>query len=228
MTIPHRPLSWPLRWLFTQSRSRLALVTAGRLLAVLAVAVTCLLMSPAAQAVAATSGTLIPPLPPPFTVLHPFSLPNEPWLAGNRGVDLSATTGEPVLAAAAGIVVYSGMLAGRGVISISHGAIRTTYEPVAPIVSAGAFVSQGEVIGHLSGAADACGPPGSCLHWGAITAGGYVDPLGLVGPPRIRLLPIWGADVPPPASSPTASSAPPPARVSGWRLGPFESVMRWP
>jgi len=182
---------------FTEPRSWLVLTPGRRLFVVLAVAVAWLLVSPAARAVAATSGPFVPPLPPQVVVLDGFAPPGEPWLAGNRGVDLSATTGEPVSAAAAGTVLYAGALAGRGVISIDHGGgIRTTYEPVDPLVHVGDVVTQGQLIGQVSGAVDNCGPPGSCLHWGAITANGYVDPLGFLGAPKIKLLPIWGNGLP--------------------------------
>jgi hypothetical protein len=88
-------------------------------------------------------------------------------------------------------VLYAGMLAGRGVISIRDGSLRTTYEPVDPVVRAGDNVVAGQLIGYVSTAADACGPPGSCLHWGALESDLYVDPLALLGVPRVRLLPIW-------------------------------------
>jgi murein DD-endopeptidase MepM/ murein hydrolase activator NlpD len=77
------------------------------------------------------------------------------------------------------------------VISIRDGTFRTTYEPVDPVVHAGDVVTEGEVIGYVSGAADNCGPPGSCLHWGALRSNAYVDPMGLLRAPAIRLLPIW-------------------------------------
>jgi murein DD-endopeptidase MepM/ murein hydrolase activator NlpD len=134
-----------------------------------------------------------PPLPGQLHVMRPFALPGQPWQPGNRGVDLAAFAGEPVYAAAGGVVVYAGMLAGRGVISVSHGSLRTTYEPVDPVVGAGARVVAGQLIGRVSAAADHCGPRGSCLHWGALRNGSYVDPMGLLRAPTIRLLPIWAA-----------------------------------
>lgn len=132
-----------------------------------------------------------PPLPPPLTVLHSFAPPLHPWAAGNRGVDLAAYAGERVSAATSGQVLYAGLLAGRGVISIRHGSLRTTYEPVEPVVHAGDTVAAGQLIGYLSTSADACGRPGSCLHWGALEADRYIDPMGLLRTPRVRLLPIW-------------------------------------
>jgi murein DD-endopeptidase MepM/ murein hydrolase activator NlpD len=96
-----------------------------------------------------------------------------------------------VSAATSGVVLYVGLLAGRGVISIRDGSLRTTYEPVDAVVEAGDTVVAGELIGYVSTAADRCGPPGSCLHWGALQQDAYVDPMGLLRSPRVRLLPIW-------------------------------------
>jgi murein DD-endopeptidase MepM/ murein hydrolase activator NlpD len=133
-----------------------------------------------------------PPLPPPLTVVREFAPPMHPWEAGNRGVDLAAYAGEPVYAATVGVVLYAGELAGRGVISIRDDTLRTTYEPLDPVVHAGDVVTPGEVIGYVSGAADDCGPAGSCLHWGALRSNAYIDPMGLLrAPAAIRLLPIW-------------------------------------
>lgn len=171
------------------------------------------LFGPARQAEASPVGGYVAPLPLPLTVLQPFDLPAQPWLPGNRGVDLAATTGEPVVAAADGVVLYAGLLAGRGVVSISHGDLRMTYEPVDPLVARGAPVRRGQLVARVSAVADGCGPPGGCLHWGAIRGGAYVNPLGLLAVPRVRLLPIWTDGLPRsvpmglPAANAAASSA---------------------
>ncbi|HWF41808.1 MAG TPA: M23 family metallopeptidase [Acidothermaceae bacterium] len=145
----------------------------------------------AAAQTAGASAQLQPPLPAPLTVTRTFAPPLHPWAAGNRGVDLAAHVGESVSAATAGLVIYAGLLAGRGVISIRDGSLRTTYEPVDPVVHAGDNVVAGQLIGYVSAAADSCGSPGSCLHWGALQSGEYVDPMRLLRAPRVRLLPIW-------------------------------------
>ncbi len=131
------------------------------------------------------------PLQGPLEVTRRFAPPGLPWEPGNRGVDLAAHAGEPVYATTAGVVLYAGELAGRGVISIRAGTLRTTYEPVNPVVHAGDVVAEAEVIGYVSDRADSCGPPGSCLHWGALRSNVYIDPMGLLRAPAIRLLPIW-------------------------------------
>jgi murein DD-endopeptidase MepM/ murein hydrolase activator NlpD len=142
----------------------------------------------------AGAGAFVPPLPQPLGVIRSFAPPTQPWLPGNRGVDLVAAAGEPVLAATSGRVLYAGELAGRGVISIvsfAPGQLRTTYEPVDPVVRAGDHVAAGELIAHVAAATDDCGPPGSCLHWGALRGQAYVDPMRLLMSARVRLLPIW-------------------------------------
>lgn len=163
------------------------------------------LSGPGASA-SAVAPAFVAPLPSPLRVLRGFAPPARPWLAGNRGVDLAASTGEPVFAAGAGTVLYAGLLAGRGVISVDHGGLRTTYEPVDPLVSVGAAVSAGQLIARVSAVADTCGPPGTCLHWGAIRDGAYIDPMSLLpGPSAVRLLPIWSDTL-----NPSANTAPSP------------------
>ncbi|MFP5282949.1 MAG: peptidoglycan DD-metalloendopeptidase family protein, partial [Actinomycetes bacterium] len=69
------------------------------------------------------------PLAGAIEVVRPYAPPARRWEAGHRGVDLAASPGDPVLAAAAGTVTFADRLAGRGVVVVSHGALRTTYEP---------------------------------------------------------------------------------------------------
>lgn len=123
-------------------------------------------------------------------VVRGFEPPAAPWSAGHRGVDLLTTAGSPVLAAGSGVVSYAGRVAGRGVISVVHGSLRTTYEPVRPTVAVGARVQAGTVVGHLEGRPSHCAPR-SCLHWGLLRGDIYLDPLLLVGRGRVRLLPFW-------------------------------------
>lgn len=127
------------------------------------------------------------PLPPPHPVVRAFTAPATPFGPGHRGVDLSAAAGTPVLAAGDGVVVYAGAVAARTLVSLEHrGGLRTTYEPVAPVVTAGRSVRRGEVLGHLQ--AGHC--PSPCLHWGVRRGHEYLDPLRLVSTGRVRLLPL--------------------------------------
>lgn len=118
-----------------------------------------------------------------------FDPPPQPWLPGHRGVDLAASPGTPVLAAGGGTVVYAGVLAGRGVVSVDHpGGLRTTYEPVEPLVSAGDAVAAGGVLGLLAAGHPGCAAS-ACLHWGLRRGAVYLDPLAVLGLARVRLLP---------------------------------------
>ncbi len=97
-----------------------------------------------------------------------------------------------MLAAGDGLVVYAGWMADRNLVSIEHaGGLRTTYEPVAPVVAVGDQVLRGQPIGHLEPGHPGCTaePPGACLHWGARRRLDYLDPLRLLGFGRVRLLP---------------------------------------
>jgi len=69
-------------------------------------------------------------------------------------------------------------VSGRGVVSIDHDDLRTTYEPVTPQVAAGQQVSLGQPIGRVSGGGHCAG---RCLHWGLRQGDLYVDPLLLIG-----------------------------------------------
>lgn len=130
------------------------------------------------------------PLAPPHPVLRQFEAPATPYGPGHRGVDLGGTPGEPVFAAADGVVVFAGLLAGRGVVSVDHeGGLRTTYEPLTPAVSAGEQVAASAIIGHLLPGHPECTGATACLHWGVRRGAAYLDPLGLVSSGRVRLLP---------------------------------------
>lgn len=122
-------------------------------------------------------------------VLRPFDPPDRPWLSGHRGVDLAASLAEPVHAAGEGTVAFAGVVVDRPLVSIDHPVgIRTTYEPVDPIVSAGERVARGQVIGWVHPGNGHC--TGACLHWGARTGpDAYIDPLRLLRPLQIRLYP---------------------------------------
>ncbi|MBC7560667.1 MAG: M23 family metallopeptidase [Dermatophilaceae bacterium] len=130
------------------------------------------------------------PLSPRPAIRRRFEQPRDRWSRGHRGVDLLASVGQPVLSAAEGVVAFSGVIAGRGVITVRHAAgLRTTYEPVDGRLTAGARVHRGNPIGVISPTAGHC-LPATCLHWGAISAATYRDPLLLLGVGRPILLPL--------------------------------------
>lgn len=131
------------------------------------------------------------PLDPQPVVVAGFDPPLFTYGAGHRGVDLAGAPGQTVRAAAAGRVTFAGSIAGRGVIVVSHGATRTTYEPVHASVKVGTVVTAGDHIGTLQDSASHCWPD-ICLHWGLIEGDVYLDPLTLVGAGPVRLLPLSG------------------------------------
>ncbi|MFL6165981.1 MAG: murein hydrolase activator EnvC family protein [Ornithinibacter sp.] len=177
-----------------------------RLVALLAV----LTAAPGAAA-ADSTGPAVWPLDPRPTVVAGFDPPASPWGAGHRGVDLLGRPGQVVRAALAGTVTFAGTLAGRGVVVVSHGETRTTYEPVAPTVAVGDTVPTGGPIGTLETALNHCFPR-TCLHWGLLRGEQYLDPLSLLGLGPVRLLPLvllpalmpWGV----PAGRPFAAAQP--------------------
>jgi len=130
------------------------------------------------------------PLSPRPEVYRPFEQPRSQWSNGHRGVDLVAAVGQPVLSAGEGVVAFSGVVAGRGVITVRHsGGLRTSYEPVDIRLTSGAPVRRGARIGVVSATAGHCVPL-TCLHWGAISGQTYRDPLSLLGFGRPILLPL--------------------------------------
>lgn len=156
------------------------------------------------------------PLRPTPEVVHGFDPPASEYGAGHRGVDLSGRVGAVVRTALAGTVTFAGRLAGRGVVVVSHGATRTTYEPVRAAVSVGDAVAAGDRIGHLELALSHCFPA-ACLHWGWLEGETYLDPLRLVGAGPIRLLPLW-RDVP---------ATVPPGPVATRSVRPLHGPLPW-
>ena len=150
------------------------------------------------------------PLSPRPAVADRFDPPDTRWGAGHRGVDLVGHPVATVRSALDGTVRFTGRIAGRGVVVVDHGATRTTYEPVRATVRVGQRVAAGAPIGHLETAGSHCFPA-ACLHWGWLRGEVYLDPLALVGPRPVRLVPSDGL-----APTPIPTGADPAmARLSG-------------
>jgi murein DD-endopeptidase MepM/ murein hydrolase activator NlpD len=139
--------------------------------------------------VAPAPGWSWPLRPGPDRIVRDFDPPPRPWLAGNRGVDLAGVAGEPVHPAGPGVVSFAGPIAGVGVVSVTSGALRTTYEPLRVRVRVGERVSPHTVLGHLALRGSHC-LPAACLHWGLLRGSLYLDPLALLGLEQLRLLPL--------------------------------------
>ncbi len=130
------------------------------------------------------------PLPGRPRVTRGFRPPETAYGPGHRGVDLAGTIGEPVRAAGPGVVGFAAPFAGRGVVTVHHpGGLETTYEPVTASLRAGAQVDPGDLLGRLEPGHPGC-PVAACLHWGLRRGPVYLDPLSLVRPVRVRLLPL--------------------------------------
>jgi len=159
---------------------------------VLAVLLLVPLLLPAGGAVAAPDDVPVGLWARPVegAVTRPFDPPPDRYGSGHRGADLAGAPGSPVSAAGDGVVVFAGMVAGRPVVSVDHaGGLRTTYEPVDAAVGAGQPVARGTVLGMLVGGHAGC-PVAACLHWGLRRGEVYLDPLSLLEPPEVRLLPM--------------------------------------
>jgi murein DD-endopeptidase MepM/ murein hydrolase activator NlpD len=131
------------------------------------------------------------PLLPQAEVVSGFAPPVSDYGAGHRGVDLAGSPGQRVHAALPGVVTFAGRLAGRGVVVVSHGETRTTYEPVRATVRVGDHVAAGAPLGVLQLPSSHCFPR-ACLHWGWLRGATYLDPLELVGAGPVRLKPWEG------------------------------------
>ncbi|MEV8448162.1 murein hydrolase activator EnvC family protein [Streptomyces parvus] len=141
-------------------------------------------------------------------LLRGWEPPADPYGPGHRGVDLAAVPGARVLAAADGRVSFAGRVAGRGVLAIEVAGsgsppLRTTYEPVRPLVEKGEDVRAGQPVGVLEAGPSHC--TAGCLHWGLRRGDAYLDPLSLLPPALLRrgpsrLLPVFGVPEPGPPS----------------------------
>lgn len=149
-------------------------------------------VAPPAASRVAPAGAWRWPLPGTPPVVHPFAAPPGPYAAGHRGVDLGAAAGTPVLAPAAGVVTLAGSVAGVPVVVVTHdGGLRSTFQPVAGRVPVGTRVAAGTEVGTLTTDPGHCAPT-ACLHWGVLHGTTYLDPLRLLRPPRVVLLPVPG------------------------------------
>ena len=124
----------------------------------------------AGRGATATVPCLLPPVIAP--VVDPFRDPCT-YCRGNRGLELAPASASPVVAAAAGVVTFAGVVAGTRYVVVAHaGGLRTTYGRLATIAARlGATLGAGEVVGTST----------SLLFFGLSEGERYVDPSPLLG-----------------------------------------------
>jgi murein DD-endopeptidase MepM/ murein hydrolase activator NlpD len=129
------------------------------------------------------------PVPAPHVVERQYLAPPTRYGAGHRGIDLLAPVGTPVTAPDDGTVLFAGRVVDRGVLSIDHGGVLSSFEPVRPLVRAGDRVGRGEVVAVVT--VPGATHPANVLHVGARVRDGYVSPLLFLGGfRRAVLLPL--------------------------------------
>ncbi|MFG6491761.1 murein hydrolase activator EnvC family protein [Microbacterium sp. P03] len=119
---------------------------------------------------------------------RPYAAPAHAYGPGHRGIDLLGGSGVAVRAPDSGVIAFSGAIAGRGIVTIDHGAgLVTTLEPVASELVAGTAVDGGQEVATLAAGGHT---PAGALHLGVRLDGRYINPLVLLGGvPRAVLLP---------------------------------------
>ena len=100
----------------------------------------------------------------------------------HKGIDIGASTGSDIVAAASGTVIISTYSVSAGnYIMIDHGGgVFTVYMHCSQLLaSVGDKVSQGQVIAKVGSTGYSTGPH---LHFGIRSGGAYVNPLKYVSP----------------------------------------------
>jgi murein DD-endopeptidase MepM/ murein hydrolase activator NlpD len=142
----------------------------------------------------------LPPIASP--VVDPFRAPACTFCPGNRGLEYTPAAGTPVIAAAAGVVTFSGLVAGVRYVVVAQSDGRTaTYGRLAVArVVVGAMVHPSEVVGTTT----------DRFFFGLREGDRYIDPAPFLGRLhyRPRLIPVDGSasrPAPPPTMHCAAS-----------------------
>jgi murein DD-endopeptidase MepM/ murein hydrolase activator NlpD len=127
-------------------------------------------------------GCYVPPVNAP--IVDPFRAPACAFCAGNRGLEYQPPPGSTVVAAAPGVVRFSGLVAGVRylVVEQTDGRAATYGRLAATRVALGSTVGQGDVLATTT----------ERFFFGLREAQRYVDPAPFLGQPRYRprLVPI--------------------------------------
>lgn len=163
------------------------------------------------------------------TVARDLDLPDSRYGPGHRGVDLAGAPGESVRSVAPGTVTFAGTVAGVGVVTVSHGLERSTYQPVQDVaVEVGDAVDRGQRLGRLGPAGSHCAT--ACLHLGRLQGEDYLDPLERLGRgQRFRLVDPDGPPPRPPSAGDGTFQRPvggPVTSPFGMRVHPVTGVRK--
>jgi murein DD-endopeptidase MepM/ murein hydrolase activator NlpD len=120
---------------------------------------------------AAQNGRVVYQPPVAGPIVDDWRPPDNPYGAGNRGIDFFAVPGQPVFAAADGVVTFAGQVGGSLFVVMTHAdGLRTTIGFVGSVtVRVGAVRSRGAKV------AIAKGP----VHFGVRSGNVYLDPRAL-------------------------------------------------
>ena len=103
----------------------------------------------------------------------------------HSGLDIDGDTGDPIIAANSGEVVFSGELVRTGnTVIIDHGMeLFSSYLHMSELdVTKGDFVEKGDLIGKVGSTGFSTGPH---LHWSITLYGNYMSPMWLVENPIV-------------------------------------------
>lgn len=122
----------------------------------------------------------------PLVINSPFGVREDPFTHQKRyhnGVDLDGRLGDPVMAAAAGLVVYAGLQGGYGKqVVLDHGdGVRTHYSHLSKIlVEPGQTVAEGDAIALVGSTGRSTGPH---LHFAVTNGEDFLDPTAVLDIP---------------------------------------------
>lgn len=120
-------------------------------------------------------------------VLSPAVIPEENWKKGHRGIDVAIDEGSQIIAPGKAVVVMSGKVGGKDVLSLAlDNGLTVSIEPAISSEKKGATVQAGETIGKVEGSSDHC--ENTCAHIGVRRGNTYLNPTAALNPVRVVLL----------------------------------------